>query len=126
MLTLNEMKLVYPAFSKHNFYFREHISKYILERGFVPLNPFMMFNYFLLDAVDRDLIRNANNNLVKKADAIWVFGQISDGVMDEIRIAKDFGKPREYFDIVSSKRIAAIKKEDAKFEYGLANLSGEL
>ncbi len=49
--------LVYTAMSKHLFYYRMFISVFVLENGGVPLNPFMIFDYFLLDAVDRDLIR---------------------------------------------------------------------
>ena len=47
--------LVYTAMSKHLFYFRMFISVFVLKNGGVPLNPFMVFDYFLLDAVDRDL-----------------------------------------------------------------------
>lgn len=42
---------------------REHISRYVLENGGVPLNPFMIVNYFLGDSVDHDLVRRANNSL---------------------------------------------------------------
>ncbi len=49
-------KLVYPAVSKHYFYFRMHISRYILEQGAVPLNPFMLFDYFLLDTIEREMM----------------------------------------------------------------------
>ncbi len=78
--------------SKYLFYFRESISKFVLEQNCVPLNPFLLFNYFLLDTVDRDKIRNANNNLVVISDELWVFGKISDGVLAEIKLTKEFGK----------------------------------
>ena len=55
------------------------ISVFVLENGGVPLNPFMVFDYFLLDAVDRDLICEGNNNLVKHCNEIWVFGVGSNG-----------------------------------------------
>jgi len=86
-LGLQEKKpVVYTALSKHNFYLRAHISKYVLEQGAVPLNPFMVFDYFMLDTVPRDVVREANNNLLEKADELWVFGQISDGVAAEIKL----------------------------------------
>ena len=92
-LELTEDKsLVYTAMSKHLFYYRMHISKYVIEQHKVPLNPFMIFDYFLLDSVDRDLVREGNNNLVKRSDEIWVFGAVSDGVLAEIKIAKEIGK----------------------------------
>ncbi|HPV65838.1 MAG TPA: hypothetical protein PK655_00060 [archaeon] len=116
MYKSTDMKLVYPAYSKLNFYFRQHISKFVLEKGFVPLNPFMIFDYFLSDTVDRDLVRNANNSMVKKADELWVFGQVSDGVFAEIKLAKQYGKPIRYFDIIKSKDIIEIAKDKVIFE----------
>ena len=61
----NDKPLVYTAMSKHLFYFRMFIQVFVLENGGVPLNPFMVFDYFMLDAVDRDTVREGNNNLVK-------------------------------------------------------------
>lgn len=110
------MKLIYSAHSKHYFFFREHISKYILDQGQVPLNPFMIFSYFMLDSVERNLIREANNTIVRKSDELWVFGPISDGVLVEIKLAESLGKPVRYFDIVNSKDIVEISKEGAKYE----------
>src|SRR5579862_2439275 len=39
-------ELVYTAMSKHYFYFRMHISRFVLDQGKVPLNP--LLRYFLL------------------------------------------------------------------------------
>ncbi len=105
------LPLVYTAISKHLFYYRMHISKFVLEQGGVPLNPFMVFDYFLLDTVKRDLVRKGNNNLVKRADELWVFGAISDGVLAEIKIAKEMAKPIKYFKIEANKIIECSKKE---------------
>ena len=110
------MKLIFTAMSKHLFYFRQHISKFVLERNCVPLNPFMSFEYFMLDTVDRDLIRNANNNLVMKADELWVFGPVSDGVLAEIKLAKSLNKPIRYFQVIDSKEIKEIREDDVEFE----------
>jgi len=123
---MKESKLIFTAYSKYNFYFREHISKFVLETGNVPLNPFMSFEYFMLDTVPRDVVRNANNTLVKKAEELWIFGQIADGVLNEIEIAKKDNKPIKYFEIVNSKEIKKISKEKVKFEEGLEKYRGEL
>ena len=80
----------------------------------------------MLDTVDRDLIRNANNNLVKKADELWVFGPISDGVLAEIRLAKELNKPIRCFRIVESKEIKEISKDEVEFEEGLERYKNEL
>ena len=110
------MKLIYPAFSKHLFYFRMHISKYILENDGAPLNPFMIHEYFLLDTVSRDKIRESNNAIVAKADEIWVFGKISNGVEAEINLAKSVGKKVRYFRVINSKDIKEISEKDVEVE----------
>lgn len=111
-----QKKLIYTAFSKHYFYYRMYISKYVLERGCVPLNPFMLFDYFLLDTVDRDLIRDANNSCVMRADEVWVFGPISNGVLAEILLARGQAKPISYFKIHKPHSFQLITPEEAEME----------
>lgn len=109
-------KLVYTAMSKHYFYYRMHISKYVLEQEKVPLNPFMLFDYFLLDSVDRDLVRDANNSVVLRADEIWVFGPISNGVLAEIMLAQKANKPICYFKIEKPHKILPVAYEEIEVE----------
>ena len=120
------MDLIYTAHSKHLFYFTRHISKFVLEQGVVPLNPFMIWDYFLSDTVDRDLVREGNNNLVRRADGIWIFGPVSDGVLNEIRIARETWKPIKFFEVVKSREIREIQPYQAVFEDGLERFRGEL
>ncbi len=110
------MPLVYPAMSKHLFYMREHISRHVLENGGVPLNPFMVFNYFLGDSVDRDLIRKANNSLVAASDQLWMYGPVSDGALAEIIQAKEQEKIVRYFGIVASRDIVELPKDKVEME----------
>lgn len=109
-------QLVYTAMSKHYFYFRMHISRYVLEQGKVPLNPFMLFDYFLLDSVERDSIRDANNSVVLRSDHIWVFGPISNGVLAEIILAQKASKPISYFKIEKPHKIIPISSENIEIE----------
>lgn len=126
-LKLNSNKsLVYTAMSKHLFYYRMHISKFVLENGGVPLNPFMIFDYFLLDSVNRDLIREGNNNLVKRADELWVFGKVSNGVLAEIKIAKEMNKSIKYFNIEKPHKIVSVIKDDVEMEDDVAEFKNEL
>lgn len=120
------MKLIYPAHSKHYFYFRQHISKFVLEQDCVPLNPFMIFDYFMLDTIERDTIRNANNNIVLRSDEIWVFGPVSDGVLAEVRLAKQENKPVKYFAIEKSRDIKEVSPEEVTFEDDLDKYRDEL
>ena len=121
-----DLPLVFTAMSKHLFYFRTQISKFVIENGGVPLNPFMIFDYFLSDTVDRNLIREGNNNLVRRSDEIWVFGKISDGVLAEIKQAKDREKTIRYFKIQKSKSIVEIDKAKADFEDEVNRFSDQL
>ncbi len=118
--------LVYTAMSKHFFYFRMHISKYVVEQHKVPLNPFMIFEYFMLDSVDRDLVREGNNNLVIRADELWVFGPVSNGVLAEIKIAKGMNKPIKYFKIEKPHKIISISKEEVEMEEEVKGFKPEL
>lgn len=95
-------KVVFAAMSKKSFYMREHIIKFILEKGFTPTCAFMMYSYFLLDTVERDSLLSANNELIRRSDELWVFGPISDGVRCEINLAEGLKKPTKYFTLTQS------------------------
>ncbi|HMI09544.1 MAG TPA: hypothetical protein VK497_04090 [Candidatus Saccharimonadales bacterium] len=82
----------------------------------------MVFDFFLLDAVDRDLVREGNNNLVKRCDEIWVFGAVSNGVLAEIQIAKEQDKPVRYFAIEKRHKIVGTTKDKVKMEDEVASM----
>jgi len=107
MNLLEEKKIVYTAMSKHYFYARMFVSSFTLTEGYVPLNPFNVFGYFLSDLVDRDLVRQGNNNIVRISDEVWIFGPIADGVLAEIEYAIALNKPIKFFTV--GKSIAKIK-----------------
>jgi len=98
-----EYPLVYPAYSKRNFYLQMHISQYCLEHHMVPLNPFLMFRYFIGDSVPRETIYEGNNNLVRISDEVWVFDEVSNGVLAEVRHKKEQGGKVKYFRHYSDK-----------------------
>ncbi|GAC1615538.1 MAG: hypothetical protein NVS9B1_25310 [Candidatus Dormibacteraceae bacterium] len=92
-------KLVYAAMSNRNFYWRHHIQKFVLDSGMVPVSPFMMFDYYLLHTVPKQVVREAMNNLLARCDECWVFGRLSLGVKVQIGVAKRLNKKIRYFDI---------------------------
>jgi hypothetical protein len=92
-------RLVYVAMSNRNFYWRNHIQKFVLDSGMVPVSPFMLFDYYLLHTVPKTVVREAMNNLLARSDEVWVFGRISLGVKVQIGIAKRMARPVRYFDI---------------------------
>jgi hypothetical protein len=103
------LPVVFTAQSKHYFYCRNAVCEFVLRQGNLPLNPFRVFEYFLDDRVDREIIRQGNNNLIRIADELWVFGKIiADGVLFEILYAKTLGKPVRYFTI--DNRVEGIKE----------------
>jgi len=92
-----ELPVVFTAQSKLHFYCRDAICEFVFNQGAVPVNPFRLYEYFLADRVDRDLIRQANNNLIRKCDELWVFGEtIADGILFEILYAEKLKMPVKY------------------------------
>jgi len=85
--------------SNRNFYWRMHVSKLVLDEGYVPINPFMLFDYYLLHTVPKQLVREAINNLLSRCDEVWVFGTMSLGVKVQLGIAKRLKKPLRFYDI---------------------------
>lgn len=110
-------KVVFAAQSKQTFYCRNAVCEYIFNHGSIPVNPFRIFGYFLDERVDRSLVRNGNNEMISRCDELWVFGQISDGVLFEIALCRRLGKPVRYFSISAiAKEIKELKPEDLVFE----------
>lgn len=94
------LPVVFTAQSKVFFYCRDAVCEFVFSRGAVPVNPFRVFEYFLGDRVDRNLVRQGNNNLIHIVDELWVFGEtIADGVLAEICLAKELHKPIKFFTI---------------------------
>jgi len=117
MNLLEPRPTIYTAQSRHLFYARMLICKYVLEQNAVPLNPFNIWGYFLYDLVERDLVRRGNNNVVRIVDEVWVFGPIADGVMAEINYAMALNKPIRYFSAGSKfEDIKSIDPDQATFE----------
>ena len=94
-------KVVFTAQSKQYFYCRDAVCEFVLRNGCIPVNPFRIFDYFLGDRVDRDLIRNGNNEMIKRCDELWVFGNVSDGVLFEIYMCRQMGKVVRFFNIAT-------------------------
>jgi hypothetical protein len=112
------LPVVFTAQSKAYFYCRDAVCQFVLSKGAVPLNPFRVFEYFLGDRVERDLVRQGNNNLIRIAEELWVFGEtIADGVLAEIFLAKTLDKTIRYFTIHNqAEKIREVSPKDLKFE----------
>lgn len=110
-------KVVFTAQSKQYFYCRDAVCEYVLRQNCIPINPFRIFDYFLGDRVDRNLIRNGNNEMISRCDELWVFGLISDGVLFEIYLCRKLGIPVRFFNIETrASEIYELKEDEVKFE----------
>lgn len=114
--------VVFTAMSKKYFYMRFFVTKFALDQGVVPINPFTSFDYFLLVAVERDTVRRANNTLVVRADELWVFGDIADGVRAEIMQAWQQHKTVRFFAFRGDKHIYEVTIDDLSYEDGVEPL----
>ena len=111
------LRTIFTAQSKAYFYCKDAVCEFVFGKGMLPVNPFKAFDYFLSDRVDRDLIRQANNQLISMCDELWVFGDIANGVMFEIMLAKSLNKPIRYFTIATRAcEIAEAALSDLSFE----------
>ena len=112
-----DMKLIFTAQSKAFFYCRDVICQFVFEKGYLPINPFRVFDYFLGDRVNRDIIRRGNNQLIKTCDELWVFGSIADGVLFEIASAIEQGKKIRFFTVGTTvNEIKEISATELTFE----------
>lgn len=114
---------MYPSYSKHNYHAKQIISAYVLKKGFIPLNPFMNWGYFLDDMVDRDLVRKANTRLIELSDEIWQFGEISNGCYRELLLGMKRGILIKFFTVGDQMNmVKPIKNlDDLKFEQELVD-----
>jgi hypothetical protein len=112
-----DKKIIFTAQSCRNFHQRMLICRFVFQQDAIPINPFNLFGYFLYEMVDRNKVRNANNNILKRCDELWIFGNISDGVLSEIITFKKLNKPIRYFDISNlPEKIFEISYKEAAFE----------
>ena len=122
----SELPVVFTAQSKLHFYCRDAICEFVFNQGAVPVNPFRLYGYFLGDRVGRDLIRQANNNLIRKCDQLWVFGEIiADGVLFEILYAKKLRMPVKFYSVDSrADLIKEISDNELTFEEEVYSSTG--
>ena len=94
------MKLTYCAIPREQFSYRFMISRWVLGRGEVPLNPFMLFDYYLGRDEEDEKVIDACHQLVEQSDLVRVFGnRDKDGVKEEIDIARVKGIPVKFHDV---------------------------
>lgn len=107
LLMSKEKRVIFTAVPKKLFYSRMNVSDFVLREGFIPLNPFMIFDFLLFEEVNRESMRNSNDSLIGKSDEMWVFGDIDQDIMEDIKTAEKLGKEIKFF-AVNDKDIKEI------------------
>lgn len=72
-------------------------SRYVLDKGFIPITPHLFLPQFMDDKTERNLAIFIDLVLLSKCAEVWVFGeQISEGMEIEISYANRKGKIVRY------------------------------
>lgn len=108
-------KLVFCSHSRHLMHSSLLICKYVIEEGYVPINSFTNFGYFLYELVPRHDIAEGINNIINRCDEQWVFGPITEGVELEIEMCREIGKKVRYFDISEDESPCRIEETTESF-----------
>lgn len=77
-----------------------YFSRFVFEKGCIPIAPHVIFTQFLDDAKTKERKRGIEMGiaLLKLCDELWVFGPtISEGMKTEIEAARKRGLPTRYF-----------------------------
>jgi hypothetical protein len=126
-MAAGELPVVFTAQSKRYFYCRDAVAAFTFSKGAVPINPFLVFGFFLGDRVSREFIRDANEALVLRSDELWVFGRdLANGVLREISLAANADKPIRFFTIEDKPElIQELHVDSLRFENEVRTKSGE-
>lgn len=68
-------------------------SRFVVDKGGIPLTPHLYFPQFIKEETERDLVLFMDLVLLSKCAEVWVFGNvITDGMRREISYAQKKGK----------------------------------
>ena len=111
-----EKKAVYVLFAKTNSAHRTKISKFVLDSGSIPSYPAIVSDFYSeIPSPAAGTERDRRDSIIRRADEVWVFGEISTELDDEVRLAKRLGKPVKYFDGAPN-NIAEIQESKVRFD----------
>jgi len=113
-------KVVFVAMNSKYFRTKEWVTKFVFEHGAIPVNCLMIYGYYLYDMVPKDQVIEAYSEVVKKCDALWVFGEVSDGIRDAVLIARKKNMPIKYFDMSRFPKIFEIPDDHLVWEEGVS------
>ena len=73
--------------------------RFAYDKGFVPIAPHIYFQQFLdyTNGHERNAGRRYGMECMWMVIAVWVFGEVTEGMKDEIDLAEDLQIPVKYF-----------------------------
>ena len=73
--------------------------RFAVNQGQIPVAPHLLFPQFMDDGdpTERELAMFFGQVLLGKCKELWVFGEISEGMKQEIEVAKRRRQPIRYF-----------------------------
>lgn len=112
-------KVVFIAMNSKYFRIREWLTKFVFEQEAIPVNCLMLYGYYLYDMVPKEKVIEAYSEVAKKCDELWVFGEVSDGIRDAMRIARKKNMPIKYFDVSRFPHIFEVQENQLVWEGGV-------
>ena len=92
---LQKKKTVYILFNEMNSRYRFRAAKFVIQSGFVPTYPTIVGDFFE-DIATR---RQDKDSLIRNCNEVWVFGEVSSGMSDQINVAKHLGKRVKFYSV---------------------------
>lgn len=95
------MKVVYvaSAYSGNigaNVELTKAYSRYVVSQDAIPINPILNLHGVLDEATDREKAIAIDLSLLQRCDELWVFGEPTKGMKQEIAEAKKLKVPIRY------------------------------
>lgn len=88
----------YSGDIEKNVEFARKASRFVVDRGYVPITPHLLLPQFMSEENERDLAIELNKKLLGVCDELWYFGDtVTKGMEGEILHASKLGIPiRDY------------------------------
>lgn len=119
------MKMVYICSAyrgdiEHNIKKAKEYSRFAIDNEVIPITPHLLFPQFMDEKTERGLVMSIDLTVLSKCEELWVFGNITTGMREEINYAEKNKISIKYFDTNVLKNVNnKIKSniENTIFEY---------
>ena len=103
-------KTAYIGLSARHAQSMVQVTKYILDKGLVPLHPTLRSDTIGRQASAQEAEKN-KDYFIRNCDEMWVFGPLSKPVFEDIKVVKRLAKPVRFFSLTEMGGIVEISKE---------------